>query len=526
MSKSAESRTVWILADQLSATNTALLSAKKGHDRLLFIESRRSFGKLPYHRHRLMLLLSAMRHFAAERKADGWEVDYRGLADSPDMLAPLAAHCDACNPSEIIITSPNNHDESQALESLRRKLPCPLRIIPSRQFLCSREDFEELAQGKKRLLMENFYREMRRRTGLLMEADGKPTGGEWNYDAENRGTFPDWKKAGSPLPERIAGTPPRPPLDSLTREVAADLETWFPSAPGKAADFAIPVTRMASLQWLEHFIAKRLPDFGTWQDLMIQGKPDMFHSIISPMLNIGLLDPLECAKAAEAAYRGGKVPLPAAEGFIRQIIGWREFVNGVYWLKMPAYAELNALEAERPLPAFFYDANTDLNCLHETLKEVLRGGFNHHIQRLMILGNFLLLTGIRPRDALRWFNEMYIDAHDWVMAANLLGMALHADGGFMATKPYAAGGSYIRKMSNYCDTCIYSPEIKTGEGACPFNLLYWNFYDVHQDRFASNPRAAMPVRSWRKRPESERQRIITEARLYLASLGPSGETSI
>jgi deoxyribodipyrimidine photolyase-related protein len=507
-------RTVWILADQLSVTNAALLSARKGHDRLLFIESRKTFGKLSYHRHRLTLLLSAMRHFAREREADGWVVDYHRMEDSPDMLSSLTRHCNSCNPSEILITHPNNHDESLALGSLGNKLKCPLRIIPSRQFLCSREDFEELAEGKKRLLMENFYREMRRRTGLLMESDGKPTGGDWNYDAENRGTLQDWKKAGSPRPSQL----PRPPQDELTREVAGDLETWFPSAPGKPEDFALPVTRAASLQWLDHFITERLTDFGTWQDLMLQGEPDMFHSIISPMLNIGLLDPLECAKEAETAYRNGKVPLPAAEGFIRQIIGWREFVNGVYWLKMPAYGEFNALDADRPLPSFFYDGKTDLNCLHQTLKEVLKGGFNHHIQRLMILGNFLLLTGVKPQEALRWFNEMYIDAHDWVMAANLLGMALHADGGFMATKPYAAGGSYIRKMSNYCDACAYSPEVKTGAGACPFNLLYWNFYEVHQDRFASNPRAAMPVRSWRKRPTRERELIITETRAFLQSL--------
>ena len=507
-------RTVWILADQLSVTNAALISARKGHDRLLFIESRKTFGKLSYHRHRLMLLLSAMRNFAEERKDEGWQVDYHKLGDSPDMLSSLSRHYDSCNPSEILITRPNNHDESLALDSLRKKLKCPLRIIPTTQFLCSQEDFAELAQGKKRLLMENFYREMRRRTGLLMESDGKPTGGEWNFDAENRGTLQDWKKAGSPLPSPL----PRPPQDAPTREVAVDLETWFPSAPGMPRDFALPVTRAASLKWLDHFIEERLPDFGTWQDLMLQGEPDMFHSIISPMLNIGLLDPLECAKAAEAAYRNGKVPLPAAEGFIRQIIGWREFVNGVYWLKMPAYGELNALEAERPLPSFFYDGKTDLNCLHQTLKEVLKGGFNHHIQRLMILGNFLLLTGIKPQEALRWFNEMYIDAHDWVMAANLLGMALHADGGFMATKPYAAGGAYIRKMSNYCDSCAYSPEIKTGPGACPFNLLYWNFYDLHQDRFASNPRAAMPVRSWRKRSQQDRQQIVTETRAFLDSL--------
>ena len=460
-----------------------------------------------------MLLLSAMRHFAAEREAEGWEVEYHRLQDSPDMYSVLSRHCSARKPSEILITQPNNHDERLALNALDRKPDLPLRVIPSGQFLCSQDDFAVLAQGKKRLLMENFYREMRRRTGLLMESDGKPTGGDWNYDAENRGTLNDWKKAGSPLP----GALPRPAQDAVTREVSEELEAFFPNVPGKASDFALPVTRAESLKWLHHFITERLPDFGMWQDLMLQGEPDMFHSIISPMLNIGLLDSLECAKAAESAYRKGKVPLPAAEGFIRQIIGWREFVNGVYWLKMPEYEDANGLEAERSLPSFFYDGKTDLNCLHQTLEEVLKGGFNHHIQRLMILGNFLLLAGVKPQEALRWFNEMYIDAHDWVMAANLLGMALHADGGFMATKPYAAGGAYIHKMSNYCKGCSYNPDIKIGPGACPFNFLYWNFYETHRERFANNPRTAMMVRSWMKRSIEERSAIIAQSKVFLDS---------
>ena len=507
-------RTVWILADQLSVTNAALLSATKGRDRLLFIESRQTFGKLPYHRHRLMLMLSAMRHYAAERKTEGWEVEYHRIADAPDMHSVLVRHCAESKPAEILLTQPNNYDENLALSALQKKLNTPLSVIPSTQFLCSRNDFAELADGKKRLLMENFYREMRRRTGLLIESDGKPTGGDWNYDAENRGTLGDWKKAGSPLP----GSLPRPAQDALTREVAEDLASAFPDAPGKDHDFALPVTRGESLAWLDVFITRRLPDFGTWQDLMLEGEADMFHSIISPMLNIGLLDPLECAKAAESAYRKGKVPLPAVEGFIRQIIGWREFVNGVYWLKMPDYQQVNGLKAERPLPAFFYDGMTEMNCLRQTLGEVLKSGFNHHIQRLMILGNFLLLAGVNPQEALRWFNEMYVDAHDWVMAANLLGMALHADGGFMATKPYAAGGAYIQKMSNYCKGCSYSPDIKSGEGACPFNLLYWNFYETHRERFANNPRTAMMVRSWMKRPESERRTIVTQSKAFLDSL--------
>ena len=514
-------RTVWILADQLSPTNAALLSARKGRDCLLFVESRRAFGKLPYHRHRLMLLLSAMRHYAVEREAEGWEVDYQALPDTADMHSALERHCAARKPAEIVVTRPNNHDEQLTLESLAKKLDRPLRILPGSQFLCSREEFRELSGGKKRLLMEQFYRVMRRRTGLLLEADGKPTGGDWNYDAENRATFREWKKAGSPLPPKLL----RPRQDEITQQVAADLERHFPEALGKADDFALPVTRRESLDWLEHFVAERLPRFGTWQDLMVEGEPDLFHSIISPMLNIGLLDPLECAKAAETACRNGKVPLPAAEGFIRQIIGWREFINGVYWLKMPAYAEVNALSAERPLPSFFWDGKTDLNCLRQALGEVLRGGFNHHIQRLMVLGNFLLLAGVRPDEALGWFNAMYVDAHDWVMAANLLGMALHADGGFMATKPYAAGGAYIERMSNYCECCPYSPGIKSGPGACPFNLLYWNFYETHRERFASNPRTAMMVRSWMKRTPEDRSLVVTEAEAWLASLSWPEERS-
>jgi len=352
---SGERRTVWILGDQLSVRNAALETARKGRDRLLFIESRKTFGKLPYHRHRLLLILSAMRHFAEERRAEGWDVEYHRLGDAPDMESVLTNHCKAHHPASILLTEPNNHGERSAAESISAKLPVPLTLIPTAQFLCSRDEFSAFAQGKKRLLMENFYREMRKQTGLLLESDGSPSGGSWNYDAENRGTFRDWEKAGKPIP----GPVPRKTPDQITREVAADLERFFPDSIGKAEDFALPVTRADALAWLEHFVSERLPDFGTWQDLMIEGEADMFHSILSPMLNIGLLDPLECAKAAEQACRNGKAPLHAAEGFIRQIIGWREFVNGVYWLKMPDYEQVNGLDAKRQLPRFFWDGETD-----------------------------------------------------------------------------------------------------------------------------------------------------------------------
>jgi deoxyribodipyrimidine photolyase-related protein len=516
MKKSPEKHTVLILTDQLSERNAALLCAQRGRDRLLFVESRQTLGKLPYHRHRLMLLISAMRHYAAERAAEGWDVEYHRLENAADMRSVLDVHCRDHKPSSLLVAQPNNHDEHQALKLLGAKLSIPLTIIPTSQFLCSREDFLEFADGKKRLLMENFYREMRRRTGLLMEGEkgSEPLGGQWNYDIENRATFADWKKAGMPRPKKLL----RLQQDEITREVARELEVIYPDAPGKAADFALPVTRAESLKTLRDFIESRLSEFGTWQDLMVAEEGDLFHSILSPILNIGLLDPMECALAAERALKEGKAPLHAVEGFIRQVIGWREFVNGVYWLKMPEYASVNGLNATRSLPAFFYTGETSMHCLSIALRETLQSGFNHHIQRLMVLGNFLLLAGIDPQEALRWFNEMYVDAHDWVMAANLLGMALHADGGFMATKPYAASGAYISKMSNYCDSCAFSPSIKSGKGACPLNLLYWNFFNAHQDLFVRNPRTSMPVRSWQKRDPKDRLKIVSEAEAFLESL--------
>ena len=307
-------------------------------------------------------------------------------------------------------------------------------------------------------------------------------------------------------------------LNPTESAVAADVAKWFPDDVGRGEDCWPPTTRKGALEALRQFIDTRLPLFGDYQDLMLQDSPTMFHSLIAAPLNLGLLLPMECIDAAERAYKSGLAPLAAVEGFVRQIIGWREFVNGVYWLKMPDYLRSNGLDAKRPLPSFFYTGDTTMNCLRCVIHEVRDTAYNHHIQRLMILGNFLLLAGISPQEAHDWFLEMYIDAHEWVMAANVLGMALHADAGFMATKPYAGSAAYISKMSNYCSGCSYDPNKKSGPGACPFNLLYWDFYDRHADRFASNPRTSMMVSSWRKRPESERETIRREAALFLGSL--------
>ena len=503
-------RTIWILGDQLGPDNAALAEARRG-DVLLFIESDPGLRKLRYHKQRLVLLLSAQRHFAAECEAAGWTVDYHRWGAGVSWKEVLAAHVQKFGPDKILLTQPNNYDEREAAGKLAGKFP--LLIVPTRQFLVPRKDFLAWAEGKKSLLMETHYRRVRTEFGFLMQPDGQPVGGRWNFDEENRKTFRDWKKAGYPR----AVVDPVPP-DKITRDVMQLVEKEFPRHPGSTQGFWLPVDRTGALRWLEDFITRRLPDFGPWEDLMVEGDLVLFHSVLSPLLNLGLLTPRECIEAAIRAYHSGRAPLASVEGFVRQIAGWREFVNGVYWLKMPDYAKVNGLGAERALPDFFYTSETDMNCLRQCLRQVLATGFNHHIQRLMVLGNFLLLVGVRPQEALRWYLEMYVDAHDWVMAANVLGMVLHADGGFMATKPYAAGSGYISRMSNYCAGCRYKPELKTGRDACPFNYLYWDFYARNAGHFARNPRVGMALKTLAKKTPTERKEISQSAEAFMAEI--------
>lgn len=503
-------RTIWVLGDQLGPDNAALLGAKAKDDVLFMVESPRALGRLAYHQQRLVLLISASRHFAEEKRKEGFRVDYHSLEEGATWEAALTAHVKKYKPGRILLAQPNNYDEQKAAEKLAKKFP--IEILPTRQFLLPRADFIAWAKGKKSLLMETHYRRVRQEFGFLMQADGKPAGGRWNFDEENRKTFRDWVKAGRP---RADIAPVKP--DKTTREVIALVEKHFPKNPGSAAGFWLPVDRAGALRWLDEFLAARLAGFGPWEDLMVQEEQLLFHSVISPTINLGLLTPRECIEKAIAAFEKGKAPLAGVEGFVRQIAGWREFINGVYWLKMPDYAEVNGLGADRPLPEFFYTGETDLNCLRQTIGQLRATGFNHHIQRLMVLGNFLLLAGVKPQEGLRWFLEMYVDAHDWVMAANVLGMVLHADGGFMATKPYAAGSGYISRMSNYCAGCRYKPAIKTGPEACPFNYLYWDFYARHAARFSKNPRVGMALRTLEKKKPGERKAIAESAEAFLAA---------
>ena len=502
--------TIWILGDQLSPEHAALAQTTPGEARVLMIESKARGAVHRFHQIKLVLVYSAMRHFAGELRALGWEVDYAPLEEGLTFESGLRRHLARHQPEKVLLAEPNSFFETDAVTRLGRKLPVPVEFVPTTQFLVARDDFRQWAQGSRRLLMENHYRRLRKRFGWLME-DDEPTGGAWNFDPENRATFAAWKRAGRPH----AQTPPREQPDAITRGAIEIVAREFPGHPGRAADMWLPADRAGALRWLRLFIRERLPTFGIYEDMMSEGEPFLFHSVLSPLLNIGLLTPGECVEAALGAYERGEAPINSVEGYIRQVIGWREFINGVYWHRGPEYGEVNELQAERPLPAWFYTAETPMNCLHHVLRQTLELGWNHHIQRLMILGNFFLLAGIRPQEALRWFLEMYVDAFDWVMAANVLGLSLYADGGYMATKPYAASSGYIRKMSNYCAGCRFDPDQKTGPDACPFNYLYWNFIDRHAERFAGNLRMRTMVQAWHARPPAEQAKVRASAEAFL-----------
>lgn len=460
-------KTVWVLGDQLNRRISSLAGRSPEDTRILFIESAAKIGSRPYHRQRLHLVITAMRRFAGELQADGFNVDYR-FADS--FANGLAGHREEHRPSRIITMEPMSY------HMRHRLLTWDVEVVRSNQFLCHYEDFAEWASGRKRLVMEDFYRMQRERLGYLMDPEG-PAGGSWNFDAENREPPPKDRRS---WPE-----PVRSRLDDLDQEVIAGLPD---SSTGADPDGTWATSRRAGLARLRHAVDNVLPIFGPHEDAMLAGEWSMGHTLLSPYLNLGLLYPDEVCDAVEAAYREGRVPIASAEGFIRQIIGWREYVWGTYWLWMPDYAGVNALGARRPLPPLFNTGETQMRCVQEAWSSVDQHGYAHHIQRLMILGNLALLTGVAPQEMVNWMWASFVDGAEWVMLPNVLGMALYADGGKMATKPYAAGGNYINRMSDYCRGCRFDPKKRVGRDACPFTTLYWSFLDENRDRLGSNHR--------------------------------------
>ncbi|MGD9602973.1 MAG: cryptochrome/photolyase family protein [Gammaproteobacteria bacterium] len=482
---------VLVLGDQLTPTLPALAACDVARTRLLMCEVATEAGYVPHHRKKLAFIFSAMRHFATELCANGWQVDYVRL-DDPGNTGSLrgeiarAAQRHRCR--HLRVTRPGEWRVQADIDSWSADPGLHVTQCEDTRFLCPPADFAAWAADRRALRMEYFYREMRRRTGLLMDGD-RPVGGRWNFDAENR------RRATS---DARFIEPPRFAPDAVTAEVLDLVDARFPDHPGQLRPFWFGVTRTDARAALDHFIAHALPGFGATQDAMLRNAKFLNHAVLSHYLNVGLLDPLETCRAAEAAYHAGHAPLAAVEGFIRQIIGWREYVRGIYWREMPGYRARNALGATRALPSFYWTGNTDMACLRAAITQTLEESYAHHIQRLMITGNFALLAGVDPQALHEWYLAVYADAYEWVELPNTLGMSQYADGGLLASKPYAASGAYIRRMSDYCDGCRYRVTERIGDRACPFNALYWDFIARHSAYFARHPRMGHAVRTWQR----------------------------
>jgi deoxyribodipyrimidine photolyase-related protein len=500
-----------ILGDQLTPDISSLRDADKSNDIILLCEVFDEAVYVRHHQKKIAFLFSAMRHFAAKLSESGWHVDYVRLdqkGNSHSFSGEVARAVARHEPQGVIVTCPSEWRVLEEMRNWETTLPCAVELRDDDRFYCTLDEFASWAEGRKQLRMEYFYRELRRKTGILM-SENEPIGGQWNYDAENRGRAPDDLE----VPKHTSFAP-----DDITNEVLHLVENRFGAHFGTLRPFEFAVTHEQAAYVLDRFIAERLPLFGIYQDAMVEGEAFMFHAHIGLYLNCGLLSPQQAIIAAENAYHAGAAPLNATEGFIRQILGWREFVRGLYWLKMPNYADQNALEAHRPLPAFFWTADTKMNCLKQCVSETRDHAYAHHIQRLMVLGNFALLAGLSPKDVNEWFMIVYADAYEWVELPNVSGMALYADGGVLASKPYASGGAYIERMSNYCRSCHYNVKQKTGEQACPFNYLYWDFLIRHQDRLSSNARMGMMYRTLSKMTDEKRATILADSQRFLSEL--------
>nr|WP_249420536.1 cryptochrome/photolyase family protein [Rhabdothermincola salaria] len=468
------------MGDQLSRQGGALAGRRPGEVRVLLVESRGKWASRRWHRQRLHLVVASMRRLARELTEEGFEVDLR-TADS--LADGLAAHRRRYRPERVVAMSPMSWDGAELLAR------CDVATVANDQFLCSAEQFAEWAGDRSRLRMEDFYRWQRTRLGYLMDGD-EPTGGRWNHDAANREPPPT---DGRPWPAPLVDD-----LDELDDEVLADIERAVPELWGGPPDGTWATSRSGALARLDHFVDEVLPLFGPHEDAMLRDEWKLAHSTLSPYLNLGLLHPGEVADAAAEAHRRGSVPIASAEGFVRQVIGWREYVWGVYWLWMPGYRSLNALDARRPLPPVLRGGPTDMACVGRTLAALDRHGWLHHIERLMVLGNLGLLAGVAPDEMVEWMWSSFVDGAEWVMLPNVVGMALHADGGRMATKPYAAGGAYLNRMSDHCGTCRYDPRRRVGADACPFTTLYWDFLARHEDGLRGNHRMGNPLGSMRR----------------------------
>ncbi len=499
--------TVWITGDQCTLLNSALQGCDKSKTVVLMIESIARAQQRPYHKRKLVLIYSVMRHFAAELESLGWTVDY--YAERKTFEEPLQEHLTRRKPKNFRMMEQSEYGVTERMMKTLNGIPC--EVTPHTQFISSADDFESLLKTPdSRITMETFYHKMRMKTGLLM--DGKePFGGSWNYDKENRQPASKSQKFLKPL---------QSPADDVTCDVIHMVNRHFSSHIGTVSKetWNLAVTRADALNEAADFFEHRLDLFGPYQDAMVTGEVTMHHSMLSAYINVGLLHPLELARNAESCYLNGTARLASVEGYIRQLIGWREYIWRVYWRLMPEYRLRNSLNAKNALPDFFWTGDTDMNCMREALSHVREFAYSHHILRLMILGNFSLLAALEPLAVNDWFWAMYIDGYDWVMVPNVIGMVLHADCGYVGTKPYAASANYINKMSDYCKKCKYDPKLVVGSDACPFNSLYWDFLSRNYTKFENNHRMIMMMRNLTNKPEQQIKEIRQQAKHYLDAM--------
>ncbi|MFD1788335.1 cryptochrome/photolyase family protein [Sphingomonas floccifaciens] len=504
-----------VLGDQLSADLASLRDIDPKQAVVLMMEVWDEATYVRHHKKKIALIFSAMRHFADDLRAAGWTVDYVTLdarGNTQSFTGEVVRAAKRHKSKSIRVVEGAEYRVRAAQDEWADRTGLPVDILPDDRFVCPIVDFYGWAQGRREHRMEYFYREMRRKTGLLMQDDGKPVGGQWNFDRDNRATPP--RGLNYPPPERF-----RP--DDTTKEVLGLVAKRFDGHFGDLEPFGLPVTRKQALKALDQFIATALPDFGPYQDAMIAGQDYLYHSSLSLCLNLGLLDPVEVCRAAEEAYTRGDAPINSVEGFIRQIIGWREYIRGMYWWDMPKFAERNALNATRPLPEFYWTGDTNMRCLSESIGQTQREAYAHHIQRLMVLGNFAMMAGVAPQEISDWFLVVYFDAYEWVELPNVIGMSQFADGGMIASKPYASSGAYIDRMSDYCGRCRYDVKQKTGPDACPFNALYWHFLARHEKRFAANPRMGTMYGTWGRMSAEKRAEYLASAEAFLDTLEPA-----
>jgi len=496
-----------VLGDQLDPASPIFDGAHAALDAIWMAEVVGESTNVWSSKPRTALFLSAMRHYRDAMRAQGWTVHYAELCDEENtglLDGELARAVNGLSPQALVVVEPGEHRVRTMLEKAAAKLALPLEVRTDRHFLSTVTEFREHAAGRKQLRMEYFYREMRKKHGVLLEPDGSPVGDAWNFDAENRSSFGKEGPGLVPPPMRFAP-------DALTREVIAVVNDVFKDHPGELEHFDWPVTPAESRAALDDFIANRLADFGRWQDAMWTGEAWLYHSRLAAAMNLHLLDPRDVISAAERAYHEHRAPLESVEGFIRQILGWREYVRGVYWLQMPEYLERNAMQEYESLPWFYWTGETEMACLRDAIGQTLKYGYAHHIQRLMVTGLYSLLLGVEPQQVHAWYLAVYVDAVEWVELPNTLGMSQYGDGGVMASKPYVATGKYIQRMSDHCRGCRFNPAEATGEDACPFTTLYWDYLLRHEPQLRGNQRMTMQLKNLSRLDAARRAEIRARA---------------